>query len=138
MHARSQDQKPVSVYYEVGLTSNLGYKHSIKEERGGNSLCRIQHAPWHHHISPLLKDGQVLVAAVAESQKRKKYSSLGAKYFFVPVACESLGMFGTAMLSFLKDLGHCLHQTTGGGSQSYQFLLLHLSVAIQRGNSTSV
>ena len=76
-----------------------------------------------------------MVAAEAESQKRKKYSSLGAKYFFVPIA--SLGVFGAETLSFLKDLGHRLHKTTGD-SQSYQFLLQRLSVAIQRGNSTSV
>ena len=54
-----------------------------------------------------------------------------------PIACESLGVFGAKTLSFLKDLGHRLHQTTGD-SQSYQFLLQRLSVAIQRGNSTSV
>ena len=81
--------------------------------------------------------GPGLVAAEAESQKRKKYSSLGIKYFSVPIACESLGVFGAEALSFLKDLGHRLHQTTGD-SQSYQFLLRRLSVAIQRGNSTSV
>ena len=78
-----------------------------------------------------------MVAAEAESQKRKKYSSLGAKYFFVPIACESLGVFGAETLSFHKDLGHRLHKTTGD-SQSYQFLLQRLSVEIQRENSTSV
>ena len=50
------------------------------------------------------------------------------------MACESLGLFGPETLSFLKDLGHHLQQTTGD-SQSYQFLLQHLSIAIQRGNS---
>ena len=80
--------------------------------------------------------GPGLVAADAESQKRKKYSSLGAKYFF----CShnmSLGVFGAETLFFLKDLGHRLHQTAGD-SQSYQFLLQCLPVATQRGNSPRV
>ena len=88
------------------------------------------------HLSTA-EGGPGLVAAEAESEKRKKCSFLGAKYFFVPVSCESLGVFGAEMLFFLKDLGHRLHQTTGD-SQSYQFLLRRLSVAIQRGNSTFV
>ena len=91
----------------------------------------------HNSYLSTAERGPGLVAAEAESQKRKKYSSLGAKYFFVPIACESLGVFGAETLSFLKDLGHRLHKTTGD-SQSYQFLLQRLSVAIQRGNSTSV
>ena len=99
-----------------------------------DATCRDTLAP--SYLSTAER-GPGLVAAEAESQKRKKYSSLGAKYFFVPIACESLGVFGAETLSFLKDLGHRLHKTTGD-SQSYQFLLQRLSVAIQRGNSTSV
>ena len=99
-----------------------------------DATCRDTLAP--SYLSTAER-GPGLVAAEAESQKRKKYSSLGAKYFFVPIACESLGVFGAETLSFLKDLGHRLHKTTGD-SQSYQFLLQCLSVAIQRGNSTSV
>ena len=94
-----------------------------------DATCRDTLAP--SHLSTAERGPE------AESQKREKYSSLGARYIFVPIACESLGVFGAETLSFLKDLGHRLHQTTGD-SQSYQFLLQHLSVAIQRGNSTSV
>ena len=62
---------------------------------------------------------------------------MGLNHMSTKLACESLGVFGAETLSFLKDLGHRLHKTTGD-SQSYQFLLQRLSVAIQRGNSTSV
>ena len=96
-----------------------------------DATCRDTLAP--SHLSTAER-GPGLVAAEAESQKWKKYSSLGAKYCFVPIACESLGVFGAETF---KDLGHRLHQTTGD-SNSYQFLLQRLSVAIQRGNSTSV
>ena len=93
-----------------------------------DATCRDTLAP--SHLSSAER-GPGLVAAEAESKKRKTYSSLGAKYFFVPISCESLGVFGAETLSFLKDLGHRLDQTTGD-SQSYQFLLKRLSVVIQR------
>ena len=56
-----------------------------------DATCRDTLAP--SHLSTA-ESGPGLVAAGAESQKRKKHSSLGAKYFFVPIACESLGVFG--------------------------------------------
>ena len=73
----------------------------------------ISMVPW--------KEGKLLVwdatcrdtLAPSHLSTAKKYSSLGAKYFFVPVAYESLGVFGAETLSFLKDLGHRLHKTTG-------------------------
>ena len=61
------------------------------------------------HLSTVER-GSGLVPAEAESEK-KKYSSLGAKYFCVPVASESLGVFGAESF-LLKDLGHQLHQIT--------------------------
>ena len=72
--------------------------------------------------------GPGLLAAEAESEKRKKYSSLGVKYFFVPVSCESLGVFGAETLSFLKGPWPS-SAPNHGDSQSYQFLLQCLSVA---------
>ena len=62
-----------------------------------DATCRDTLAP--SHLSTAER-GSGLVAAEAESQKRKKYSSLAAKYFFVPKACESLGVFGPETLSF--------------------------------------
>ena len=56
-----------------------------------DAICRDTLAP--SHLSTAER-GPGLVAAEAESQKRKKYSSLGAKYFFVPIACVSLGVLG--------------------------------------------
>ena len=69
----------------------------------GDSLCAMQHVDTlaRSHLS-IAERGPGLVAADAESQKRKKYSSFGAKYFFVPIACEFLGVFGAETLSFLK------------------------------------
>ena len=62
--------------------------------------------PWHHHISPLLKEQR------PNPKRGRSISSLGAKDFFAPIACESLGVYGAETLSLLKDLGHRLNQTT--------------------------
>ena len=84
-----------------------------------DATCRDNLAP--SHLSTAER-GPGLVAAEAESEKRKKYSSLGAKYFFVPVSCESLGVFGAETLSFLKGPWPS-SAPNHGDSQSYQFLL---------------
>ena len=97
-----------------------------------DATCRDTLAP--SHLSTAER-GPGLVAAEAESQKRKKYSSLGANYFFVPVACESLGVFGAETLPFIKDLGHRLHQTT---YWRLTILPVLTPAPIQRGSSTSV
>ena len=141
----------VSLKHEGTTINDILNGEVFRSLRGeGMFLCIPEHTglilscdgPWKEG-KPLVWDatcrdtaerGLGLVAAEAESQKRKKYSSLAAKYFFIPIACESLGVFGAKTLSLFKDLGHRLHQTTGD-SQSYQFLLKRLSVAIQRGNS---
>ena len=135
----------VSLKHEGTTINDIHNGEVFRSLRGeGKFLCIPEHTglilscdgPWKEG-KPLVWDvtcrdtaerGLGLVAAEAESQKKKKYSSLAAKYFFVPIAGESLGVFGAKTLSFFKDLGHRLHQTTGD-SQSYQFLLKCLSVA---------
>ena len=76
------------------------------------------------------------VAERAECEKQVKYSSLGSRYFFQPVAVETTGGMGPGTLTFVKDLGHRIFQTTGE-LRSTEYLLQRLSVAIQRGNAIS-
>ena len=77
------------------------------------------------------------VAAAAESRKKNKYSNLDRSYSFVPVAIETTGVFGPDTTSFLKELGQRLRQVTGDDN-SHRYLIQHLSVAVQQGNSASV
>ena len=42
----------------------------------------------------------------AECEKQAKYSSLGSRYLFQPVAVETTGAMGPETLRFVKDLGH--------------------------------
>ena len=76
------------------------------------------------------------VAERAECEKRAKYSSLGARYLFQPVAVETTGAMGPETLNFVKDLGRQISQTTGE-PRSTEYLIQRLSVAIQRGNAIS-
>ena len=51
----------------------------------------------------MLADGAV--ANDAEQRKRAKYFSLAARYYFVPVAIETLGLLSDEALQFLRDVG---------------------------------
>ena len=77
------------------------------------------------------------MAAVAEERKRKKYAHLLDDYIFAPVAAETLGDWGPEAFRLLKELGRRIWQATGEPRASH-FLFQRLSLAIQRGNATSV
>ena len=53
------------------------------------------------------------VANEAEHKKKVKYSNLGDQYLFVPLAVETSGSFGSAAMSFIKELGRRIRDNTG-------------------------
>ena len=77
------------------------------------------------------------VAAMAELNKRAKYSNLNQCHIFTPVAIETAGPFGPDTLSFLRELGYRLRQVSGE-VKSFSYLQQRLSIAVQRGNAASV
>ena len=77
------------------------------------------------------------VANQAEHKKCVKYAHLDHNHIFTPIAIETSGVYGSETLKFLKELGHRLKQTSGE-CNAYSYLLQRLSVAVQRGNATSV
>ena len=77
------------------------------------------------------------VVSQAEVRKCDKYCHLLSSHTFEPVAIETSGAIGPRTRVFLKELGHRLRQVTGE-VKCYTYLLQHLSVAIQRGNTASV
>ena len=54
-----------------------------------------------------------------------------------PVAIETSGVFGAKTMRFVQELVQRLERVTGEVT-STNFLIQRLSVAVQRGNSTSV
>ena len=76
-------------------------------------------------------------ATAAEGRKQRRYSELGRRYRFHPVAVETGGMLGQSTISFLKELGQRITRETGDGRET-EFLFQRISIAVVRGNSTSV
>ena len=79
------------------------------------------------------------VAAQAEERKCSKYSCLPVTHDFVPVAIETTGVTGpqTSGSLFLKELGRSVSGQTGDPLVS-SHIFQRLSIAIQRGNSSSI
>ena len=71
------------------------------------------------------------------SKKKVKNSNLGDQYLFVPLAVETSGSFGSAAMSFIKELGRRIRDNTGQ-IKSYFYLVQRLSIEIQRGNASAV
>ena len=74
---------------------------------------------------------------VTEAAEDKKYIGLPPGHFFSPIAIETLGAIGPKSLALLKELGRRIRAETGE-PKSREYQLQRLSVAIQRGNCTSV
>ena len=77
------------------------------------------------------------MAEEAERRKKTKYAHLGVNHFFIPVAIETLGVFGPEARSFIKDLGHCIANTTLEPLSPHH-LWQRIAVAVQRGNAAAI
>ena len=77
------------------------------------------------------------VAEEAELRKKAKYSHLEASHHFVPVAVETMGVFGPEARSFLRDLGRHLTRVTGDPLE-HNYLMQRIAVAVQRGNAAAI
>ena len=73
----------------------------------------------------------------AEERKVAKYSSLGDRYVFTPVAIETSGVYGPATSRFLEDLGRRIARRNND-NREISWLFQRLSVAIVRGNHLSL
>ena len=73
----------------------------------------------------------------SEMAKSIKYSAITRDHFFVPMAIETLGVFGVEAWRFITDLGARVAAATENKLATSQ-LRQRLSVAIQTGNSISV
>ena len=77
--------------------------------------------------------------AVADQAERKKakYAELAATHHFVPVAIETMGVFGKEAEAFFIELG-CRIQEETGEPLSFHYLLQRIAVAMQSGNAAAV
>ena len=75
-------------------------------------------------------------ANLRENKKIEKYSSL-SNYYFVPVAVETFGSWGSCGLKLIKEIGKKLKEVTNEQRSTF-FLSQNISIAIQRGNASCV
>ena len=78
-----------------------------------------------------------VVAEEAERRKKVKYSHLESSYCSIPVAVETLGVFGPEARGLVKDLGRRIAHTTLEPLSTH-YLRQRISVAVQRGNAVAI
>ena len=112
---------------------------SMVPRRGGKVLvwdatCPDTLAP--SHLTLAVKEAGA-VAAEADYKKTLKYMHLDSSHCIVPVAVETLGVFGKAARHFFKEVAQRVKLATDD-SLAHQYLVQRISVAVQRGNAAGV
>ena len=69
-------------------------------------------------------------------QKKSEYAELAATHHFVPVAIETMGVFGKEAQAFFLELGRRIQEETVE-TLSFNYLLQWIAVAMQRECSYS-
>ena len=77
------------------------------------------------------------VAEEAMRRKKAKYSHLERSHCFIPLAVETLGVFGPEARYLVKDLG-CRIAHASLEPLSTHYLRQRISVAVQRGNIVAI
>jgi len=72
-----------------------------------------------------------------EALRMKHYEVLMRDYNFVPVAVETVGSFGSKAKGLVNSLGRRIAEVTGEPN-SRSYLLERISIALQRGKSSSI
>jgi len=73
-------------------------------------------------------------ASSAESRKIIKYSDLSHSHIFIPVAIETMGVWGLGATDLVSALG-CRLAAVSGDIRSAMFLKQQIDIAIQRVNT---
>ena len=76
-------------------------------------------------------------ANLAEANKRQKYINLTDRYFFEPIAVETMGVLGNSTRIFLKELGRRMASETGDLREG-AWLRQRISFAVARGNTACI
>ena len=76
-------------------------------------------------------------AEKAEKIKFAKYEEIQKSYLMIPIAIETFGAWGTEGLNFIKNIGQKI-KVISGNKRSTFFLFQSISMAVQRGNASSI
>ena len=72
-----------------------------------------------------------------EARKVNTYAELEDRFFFQPIAFETMGVWGPPAHEFLKDLSNRVANQTGE-PRACEYLRQRISIEIQRGNAIFV
>ena len=100
-----------------------------------DATCPDTLAPSH---SSLANREAGAVAADAEHRKQQEYAHLDGSLFFVPVAVETLGVFGAEARALFRDIARRITTVTQDPLSHHQYLVQRVAVAVQRGNAAAV
>ena len=73
-------------------------------------------------------------AEKAEAAKILKYARIAETHVFIPLACETMGGWGTKCRNFINELGRRCTLVTGEPKEA-MYMRQKMSIAIQRGNA---
>jgi hypothetical protein len=76
-------------------------------------------------------------AALREDAKNKTYAFLADRFIFIPVAMETMGVWGPQGLALINEIGRRIGEKTGD-VRAGVFLRQRVSLAAQRGNVSAI
>jgi hypothetical protein len=76
-------------------------------------------------------------ANTAEESKRRKYTSLAARFQFEPVAVETTGTYGKTTGTLISKIGRRISDGSGDPREKF-WLEQRIGLAVQRGNAVSI
>ena len=106
---------------------------------GGKSVCwdfTCRDTLCQSHVSGTSKEAGK-AAKEAEVTKLNLYQELTLNYTVIPVATETMGSWGPMGLKFVREIGTRIQDQTGE-PRSTHYLFQAISMAIQRGNVSSI
>ena len=106
---------------------------------GGKSVCwdfTCRDTLCQSHVAGTSKEAGK-AAKEAETSKLNLYQELSLNYTVIPVATETMGSWGPMGLKFVKEIGTRIQDQTGE-PRSTHYLFQVISMAIQRGNVSSI
>ena len=82
----------------------------------------------------ILAKTQGAVANEAERKKKIKYAALFERFYFIPIAIDTIGAYGDEAAKLIQEIGQKLKSKTGE-DRSTSYLKQKISILVQKGNS---
>ena len=101
-------------------------------------LFGMSHAqtPW-HLLTHLWFQETLVPWPKRQNTRRLRSINLSPAHFFIPIAVETMGVFGPEARNFFRELARRIKSVTDD-HMTHQYLVQRVSVIIQQGNAAAV